>query len=186
LAHDDANAVKYFNDVKSGVTEVHHNLREVMTYFRTRMDPLGLLHAINGIANGFYDRTGIALQVKNSVLHLGLSDEQEIQVFHIVQEALANTAKHSMARQAVVAIDQTVAGLSFLVEDDGLGLATPSVSTIVAMAREMSPSNHFGMEIMRNRAQRLGATLEVNTNERGGTQVRLLIPASILMPARQH
>jgi len=186
LAHDDANAVKYFNDVKSGVTEVHHNLREVMTYFRARMDPLGLLHAINGIANGFYDRTGIALQVKNSVLHLGLSDEQEIQVFHIVQEALANTAKHSMARQAVVAIDQTVAGLSFLVEDDGLGLATPSVSTIVAMAREMSPSNHFGMEIMRNRAQRLGGVLEVNTNERGGTQVRLLIPASILMPARQH
>jgi len=186
LAHDDLQSVKYFNDVKAGISEVHHNLREVMTYFRARMDPLGLLHAIHGIARGFYDRTGIQLEVKNSVTNLGLSDEQEIQVFHIVQEALANTAKHSMARQAMVAIDQTAAGLEFLIADDGLGMAAPSVSTIVAMAKEMTTSNHFGLEIMRNRAQRLGGSLEVNTNERGGTQVRLLIPSCVLTPERQH
>lgn len=186
LAHDDANSVRYFNDVKSAVGEVHHNLREVMTYFRARMDPLGLLHAINGIALGFFDRTGIALEVKNSVRHLGLSDEQEIQVFHIVQEALANTAKHSMARHAVVAIDKTAAGLTFVVEDDGLGMATPSVSTIVATAKEMTSSSHFGLDIMRSRAQRIGGSVEVVTNERGGTRVRLLIPATVLNPVSRH
>ena len=53
LAHDDRSSVKYFDDVKLAVGEVHHNLREVMTYFRTRMDPLGLLHALQGIADGY-------------------------------------------------------------------------------------------------------------------------------------
>ena len=40
-------------------------------------------------------------------------------MFHIVQEALANIAKHSMARHAVVAIDRTPQALEFLIEDDG-------------------------------------------------------------------
>ena len=182
LAHDDLQSVKYFNDVKNAVGEVHHNLREVMTYFRARMDPLGLLHAIDGIAKGFFDRTGIKLEIRNSVRQLGLNDEQEIQVFHIVQEALANTAKHSMARHAMVGIDRTEAGLEFCIEDDGLGMGVPSVSTIVAMAKEMTSSSHFGLEIMRSRAQRLGGSMDVSTNERGGTRVRLLIPANVLSP----
>jgi two-component system nitrate/nitrite sensor histidine kinase NarX len=182
LAHDDLQSVKYFNDVKSAVGEVHHNLRDVMTYFRARMDPQGLLHAIDGIANGFFDRTGIKLEIRKSVGQLDLNDEQEIQVFHIVQEALANTAKHSMARHAVVAIDRTAAGLEFCIEDDGLGMGVPSVSTIVAMAKEMASSSHLGLEIMRSRAQRLGGSMEVSTNEGGGTRVRLLIPSRVLSP----
>nr|MBP9150214.1 hypothetical protein [Rhodoferax sp.] len=182
LAHDDPSACKYFNDVKSAVGEVHHNLREVMTYFRARMDPLGLMHAIEGVSKGFFDRTGITLEIRNSVRQLGLNDEQEIQVFHIVQEALANTAKHSMARHAFISISKCTDGLEFCIEDDGLGVPAPSVSTIVAMAKEMTTPSHFGLEIMRSRAQKLGGSIEVGTNQRGGTRVRLLIPDSVLSP----
>lgn len=178
LAHDDPSSLKYFSDVRSAVGEVHSNLREVMTYFRTRMDPLGLLHALQGIANGFFSRTGITLEIRNSAKNLNLTDEQEVQVFHIVQEALANIAKHSMARRAVLAIDKTPQRLEFLIEDDGLGMAAPSVSTIVTMARGLASATHFGLEIMQSRAQRLGGSIEVGTNDGGGTRVRLVLPAS--------
>ena len=178
LAHDDTRAIKYFSDVKQAVGEVHDNLREVMTYFRTRMDPLGLLHALQGIADGFYGRNGISLEIRNTVRHLNLSDAQEVQVFHIVQESLANIAKHSMARHAVVAINKTPAGLEFVIEDDGLGMAAPGVSTIVTTAKGLSASTHFGLEIMQSRAQRLGASLEVGENAGGGTRVRLLLPTA--------
>jgi len=186
LAHDDLHSVRYFEDVKKAVGEVHHNLREVMTFFRARMDPLGLLNALNGIASGFFDRTGIRLEIRNSVRNLGLSDEQEMQVFHIVQEALANTAKHSMARAALVTIDKSRHGLEIAVEDDGLGMAVPSVSTIVTMAKEMTANSHFGLEIMKSRAQRLGGTVEVSTNEGGGTRVHLSIPSSVLPAFKCH
>ncbi|MDO8767990.1 MAG: ATP-binding protein [Burkholderiaceae bacterium] len=178
LAHDDPSSLKYFSDVRSAVGEVHDNLREVMTYFRTRMDPLGLLHALQGIADGFFSRTGITLEIRNSAQNLNLTDEQEVQVFHIVQEALANIAKHSMARRAVLVIDKTPQRLEFLIEDDGLGMAAPSVSTIVTMAKGLAPSTHLGLEIMQSRAQRLGGSLEVGMNDGGGTRVRLLLPAS--------
>ena len=180
LAHDDPRSLKYLSDVKKGVGEVHDNLREIMTYFRTRMDPLGLLHALQGIVDGFFDRTGITLEIRNSAQILGLSDEQEVQVFYIVQEALADIAKHSLARRAVVAIDKTPTRLEFLIEDDGLGLAEPAVSSIVTAASGLAPSVHLGLDIMRSRAQRLGASLDVTGHDGCGTRVRLVLP---LQPA---
>ncbi len=178
LAHDDASSLKYFSDVKKAVGEVHDNLREVMTYFRTRMNPLGLLHALQGVADGFAGRNGITLEIRNSAQNLGLTDEQEIQVFYIIQEALANIAKHSMARHAVVMIDRTPQRLEFLIEDDGLGMASPSVSTIVTTAQGLASAAHFGMDIMQGRAQRIGGCLEVGRNDGGGTRVRLILPAN--------
>ncbi len=175
LAHDDQSSLKYFTDVKNAVAEVHHNLREVMTYFRTRMDPLGLLHALQGIADSFFERIGITLEIRNSAKNLNLSDEQEVQVFHIVQEALANIAKHSMARHARLTIDKTAHRLEFLIEDDGQGMASPGAQASLTGA---SPATHLGLEIMQGRAQRLGGSIEVGRNEGGGTRVRLVLPAN--------
>ncbi len=175
LAHDDERSLKYFGDVKKAVGEVHDNLREVMTYFRTRMDPLGLLHALQGIADGFFDRTGILLEVRNLAQNLDLSDEQEVQVFHIVQEALANIAKHSMAKHAVITIARTPQTLEFLVEDDGLGL-TVSGNQAAALTR----NSHLGLEIMQGRARRLGGSLDVGVSVGSGTRVRLQLPVGAL------
>jgi two-component system nitrate/nitrite sensor histidine kinase NarX len=178
LAHDDRRSLKYLSDVKQGVGEVHDKLREVMTYFRTRMDPLGLLHALQGVADGYFDRVGISLEIRNSVHSLNLTDEQEVQVFYIVQEALANIAKHSMARRAIVSIARDDQQLEFRIEDDGLGMDEPSVSTLVTLAKGLAPSNHFGLDIMQSRAKRLGGSLVVGPNDGGGTRVRLLLPVA--------
>ncbi len=176
LAHDDQRSLKYLSDVKTGVGEVHDKLREVMTYFRTRMDPLGLLHALQGVADGYFDRVGISLEIRNLAHGLNLSDEQEVQVFYIIQEALANIAKHSMARRAIVSIARDHQHLEFRIEDDGLGMDEPSVSTLITLAKGLAPSNHFGLEIMQSRAKRLGGSLVVGPNDGGGTRVRLLLP----------
>ncbi len=176
MAHDETKAIKYFSDLKTAVTEVHDNLREVMTYFRTRMDPLGLMHALSTLADSYFGRNAITLEIHNAVPNLDLSDEQEIQVFYIIQEALANIAKHSMARHAVVKISRTPQHLEFVIEDDGLGMDEPSVSTIVTSARPLIPSTHFGLDIMQSRAQRLGGTLEAGSMDGVGTRVRLRIP----------
>ncbi len=168
LAHDDAQSLKYLGDVKKAVGEVHHNLREVMAYFRTRMDPLGLLHALKTVEDSFFERTGIALKVRNLAQNLHLSDEQEVQVFHIIQEALANISKHSRAQQAVLTLQRSAAGLEVLIEDDGRGMVTPDAD-----------STHYGLDIMQGRAQRLGGRIEVGPHPKGGTRVRLVLPNAV-------
>lgn len=165
LAHDDVRSLKYFSDVKSAIGEVHDNLREVMTYFRTRMNPLGLLHAVQGIANRFFDRTGITLEIQGPTQSIDLTDAQEIQVFHIIQEALANISKHSGARNAVVKIERTSAEVRVWIEDDGQGIAGMPVQ-----------AGHFGMEIMQSRAQRMGGSITVAPSVQGGVSIALSIP----------
>jgi nitrate/nitrite-specific signal transduction histidine kinase len=92
------------------------------------------------------------------VRQLGLNDEQEIQVFHIVQEALANTAKHSMARHAWSFHRQvTPMGWSFV-------LRTMAWACTCALGfddcRHGQGNDKFqailGLEIMRSRAQTPG------------------------------
>ncbi len=137
------------------------------------------------IEKNFEDRTGISLEIKNEVPHLDLTAEQEDQIFHIIQESLANIAKHSMARHAVVSIVELNDMLEFSIEDDGLGLQDPSVATIVTAAHELIPSTHIGLDIMRGRAQKLGGHIEVSENEGGGTRVYLKIPTSSSQQATQ-
>ena len=166
LEHDDQRALRYFSDVKQAVGSVHANLREIMTNFRTGMDPQGLLHALKGIADEFTDRTGIALEFVCGVPDLGLSVEQEVQIFHIVQEALANISRHAQARQARLTVRRGDRQLEVLVEDDGRGLAGGAVAG----------DSHFGLGIMKERAQRLGGTIAIGPRASGGTRVCLTVP----------
>jgi len=171
--HDDARALKYHDDLRQAVTEAHASLREILTHFRTRMDPKGLLHALRALQAGYLDRHGIELAIDAQAAAPELSVEQEVQVFHIVQEALANVAKHSRARHARVTVERSADALRFVVEDDGAGLQPPSAGQSVACAAE---GTHFGLEIMRERAQRIGGTLHVQSRPGGGTRVCLSIP----------
>ncbi len=174
LAHDDQRSLGYHADLRQAVSQAHSSLRELMAHFRTRFDPKGLLHALQSVQAGYEGRTGIHLLLDNRAADLKLSVEQEVQVFHIVQEALANAAKHSHARQARVLIEQSAQQLDIVVEDDGAGLpATAGAPAGPGAAGEP----HFGLQIMQERAQRLGGSLSVQPRPGGGTRVQLSIPA---------
>lgn len=165
-AHDDGLSQKYFDDVEQAVGCIQTNLREIMTNFRTAMDPQGLLHAVQGLATEFRQRAGIALQLQCEVSDLGLSVEQEVQVFHIVQEALANIGRHAGAQQAWLTLSHSGSHLDVRVEDDGRGL----------IKQPADGSAHFGLGIMQERAQRLGGVVAISPRSGGGTLVRLTVP----------
>lgn len=159
-------ALRYLSDVKQAVASVHSNLRQIMTNFRCAIDPQGLLHALEGLADEFTHRTAVAMTYVCDVTDLGLSVEQELQVFHIVQEALANISHHAQARQACLTIRRVACDLEFLIEDDGRGLAD----------RVVAGDSHFGLGIMKERAQHLGARIVIGAGAKGGTRVCLVVP----------
>lgn len=173
LQHDDAQSMRYFSDVKRAVGDIHASLREIMVNFRASMDPQGLLPALKGLADGFHHRTGIELAFTCDTPDLGLAVEQEVQIFHIVQEALANVGRHAHARNVCLSIEQRAGQLEVLVEDDGQGL---SADLQPASDSVLSSESHFGLTIMKERAQRLGGVLDIEPRAEGGTRVRLRVP----------
>jgi signal transduction histidine kinase len=91
-------------------------------------------------------------------------------VYAIGREALVNSFRHSGARR--VEVDLEYAGqLRVIVRDDGCGIE----SRLLQISRD----GHFGLSVMRERAERIGAKLKLLSRPGTGTEVELCVPGSI-------
>jgi len=176
-------AGKYSGDVAQALDMAYGQLRELLTQFRNRMDPLGLVHALHEMAAGFQDRTGIVLEFDNRVSDLRLSVDQEAQVFFIIQEALANVVRHSGATRAKLSLEGAGDYYVATVEDNGRGGQGFFAIANRTSGFEEHPRlrDHFGLTIMRERARKIGGRIEVANLPQRGFRVRLAFP---VMPLR--
>jgi two-component system nitrate/nitrite sensor histidine kinase NarX len=165
-----AQSLKYFRDIHEVLGEAHAGLRQLITHFRQPLDRQGLVHALENTARTFRDRTGVELRIENRARGVRLPAEQEAQVYQIVREALANVIKHAGASNARVVLERTARSFRVSVEDDGAGASLGR--------RRPGPAGgeHYGLEIMRERARRIGGRLRIVSAPGKGTQVRLSIP----------
>lgn len=170
------------NDIKSGQTEridrtlteldtgVHESLgdvRELLVHFRTRTNHEDIVPALKTTLKKFEHQTGLSTHLEVEGDGLPLPADTQVQVLHVVQEALSNVRKHAQAHQVWLEVQQSPAW-RVEVRDDGLGFDAEH-----AKADEM----HVGLRIMRERAHSIGATVEVASVPGSGTCVVLKLPA---------
>lgn len=98
------------------------------------------------------------------------SPEVEINLYRIVQEALNNTAKYAKASRGSVMIEKSQTSIRLIVEDDGVGFDTD----LIPVGRP----NYRGLGIvgMRERAELLGGTLEIESQPGKGTTIFVRVP----------
>ncbi|MBI3524815.1 MAG: GAF domain-containing protein [Betaproteobacteria bacterium] len=175
---DGQRAGKYAGDVGQALDDAYLRLRELLTQFRSTMDPLGLLHSLDNVAADFMERTGITLQYRNRITDLRLTVDQEAQVFYIIQEALANVARHSGATQASLTLEGSGDHYVATVEDNGKGGQGFFAIANRTGGFEEHPGlrDHFGVTIMRERAQKIGGQVAISNLPAGGVRVRLTFP----------
>jgi two-component system nitrate/nitrite sensor histidine kinase NarX len=89
-----------------------------------------------------------------------------------VQEALANVARHSGAKRARLLMEERGGECVISVEDDGSGFFALGGTDSAPGLR-----HHLGVNIMRERAQRIAGRLEIANLPRGGARVTLVFPA---------
>jgi two-component system nitrate/nitrite sensor histidine kinase NarX len=88
------------------------------------------------------------------------------QVLRVAREALLNAQKYSQANRITIDLTQSNGNLTMVVQDDGIGFdPQPPVST--------NRSGHFGLNIMRARAARLGGNLDIRSSPGSGTRISL-------------
>jgi signal transduction histidine kinase/ligand-binding sensor domain-containing protein len=98
-----------------------------------------------------------------------LPPEMEREILRIAQEAIHNVKKHSGARRLAVQLTYEAAAIELEVSDDGRGGAPETRETA---------GGRFGLTGMRERAEAIQGTLELNSATGKGTTVRLRAPAS--------
>jgi two-component system nitrate/nitrite sensor histidine kinase NarX len=154
--------------MREGIQDSYDTVRELLVHFRLKVDHVELDDAIRSALEKFEGQTGI----RTSFAKVGQSAPaapSAIQVLHILQEALSNVRKHAHATKVDVQVRGGKESI-IAVRDDGKGFDPESVV-------EKSGS-HVGIDIMRERAHRIGARLDLQSTPGSGTCVTLVLPQS--------
>ena len=139
------------------------------------LDDFGLPEALRAHLRGFSRRTGIRAQLTHERMDDRLSPELEVCVYRIVQEALTNVARHSGASSCTVSLVRRDGLLHLTIEDDGRGISATAL-------RPVDARRGLGLIAMRERAQALAGTFEVDNRREGGTRVIVRLPAPAVEP----
>lgn len=148
--------------------QAYTDARESILALRTQVgpdQPLG--PTLTEFLDAWQAQSGIRTELEVDD-DLELEPMVELQLLRIIQEALANTRKHSGATEAQIALRRSAGGLSVRVEDNGQGFDP------AALARSDFP--RFGLSIMRERTESVGGALEIDSSPGGGTRVKIDIP----------
>ena len=144
------------------ITQANQELRELMCNFRVPLDPRGIEASLENLVNSFRAEENIAtyLQVEGK---FDLTSETEMQIMRITQEALSNIRKHAKARNVRI-LFSAEPQCQLLIEDDGVGFKKDTLDTEVM-------GNNIGMNIMKERASRIGAHIDIESEVDEGTRV---------------
>jgi two-component system, NarL family, sensor kinase len=139
------------------------------------LEQTGLAAALSLEARHWQARTGIPARVRTHALPvpLPLDPQTEVALFRIVQEALANVARHSRAGRVDIRLEQRGGVLRLGVRDDGDGFDPTARAP-----------GCFGLVGMAERARLVGAALEVQSSPGSGTRVTVRVPnGDLAVPA---
>lgn len=153
-------------ELDHGISTAYRQLREVLSAFRLQLSGAGFPGAVNTAVDAFRNRTGLEITVKNALIGVELSSNDQIHFIQILREALANVEKHARATKVEVCIERAPDGACTMqVVDNGVGIP-----------EHAEKENHFGLSIMRERAAALGAVLSISRRPEGGMIVFMSRP----------
>lgn len=161
---DNPQAMPIAEELKLGLNAAYRELRELITTFRLRVDERGFSAALQETVEEFSRKCGFPIALDNRLSGIVLTANEEMHVIRIIREALANIEKHAAASSAGIEIGLDEARrVRVCVRDNGRGFDP-----------QTAPRNHYGLIIMRDRAQILDdGKVEVSSPPEGGTVVCL-------------
>jgi PAS domain S-box-containing protein len=136
------------------------------------LDDLGLAPAIDWLVQNFRQRSGVACALELDEA-LELQEPHATAVFRMVQESLANVAKHAQATQARVKVAREDGEILLVVEDDGVGFRPD----------DPRKPQSLGLVGLRERAYLLQGSVQVASEPGRGSRIEARIPVPGPEPA---
>jgi two-component system, NarL family, sensor histidine kinase UhpB len=145
---------------RHGTEEVRRIARQLRP---EALEDLGLQSALAALATAVGEPASLRIE-RQLEPALPLSEEHELVVYRIAQEALTNVARHADATEVQLRLERADEQVILIVRDDGRGLPPGAFR-----------SSH-GVRGMRERAMLIGAQLTISGPPDGGTEIKLSIP----------
>jgi two-component system, NarL family, sensor histidine kinase UhpB len=155
-------------------TEIGEALERIRRFARglrpPALDELGLIPALESHVRGIAESVGVPIRVEAEPIVDLLSQQAELALYRIAQEAISNAVRHAEPGRVDVRIERTRGAVALTVTDDGCGFVVEAVSE--------SDDSGLGLFGMKERAAYVGGQLAIRSHPGRGTEVRALIPVS--------
>ncbi|MBT8121029.1 MAG: GAF domain-containing protein [Gammaproteobacteria bacterium] len=162
---DESTTWQQLERIEHSLDEANTELRGLIANFRAPSSNRGLVEAIEQVVNQFRNETRIRTYLQKDCTPRSFSKDTEIQILRIIQEALWNIRKHSQAKTVRILLrDNQGTHCHVLIEDDGVGINKQVYG---------SAGEHVGLTIMRERANKIGGNLRIESEPGEGTRVVL-------------
>lgn len=149
-----------------------HSVRRIASELRPGvLDQLGLVSGLEWLLNEFERRTEIHTTIITTGVEKNIDADISTALFRITQEALTNIARHAGASSVETRLSGTETALVLCVKDDGSGFNPTEKSSVPSL----------GLLGMRERAWRLGGTVNIISVPGQGTELLVTIPRSGLL-----
>jgi signal transduction histidine kinase len=159
---------KQLLQVSGLLDQVGNQLRQLSHELRpTMLDDLGLVPAVRHLAGSVAQRTDLSIRVR-STMRGRLPAPVEIGVYRVIQEALANAAKHSRAKIVTIEIERNRKRLLCTVKDDGVGFKPEGMHS-------GNGRKGLGFRGIRERLHGLGGTVRVLSRPGRGCTLEFMI-----------
>lgn len=146
---------------RAGLQETRRALRALRAQ---PIEELGLPLALRELVGDAAERADLALEADIPPKVPALSPTLEQCLYRIAQEAVSNAVHHANARHLRIAL-QVSDKVTLCVADDGRGISPD----------QLDQPGHYGLAGMRERAERVGGTLTIESPPEGGTVVQLTL-----------
>jgi len=156
------------DELESLAEQTIENLRRLTRALRPiYLEDLGLVTALEMLTRETSQANLLEVNFQLSGHERRLSREEELSMYRIAQEALNNVVRHSKATHADLKITFASSVITLDVIDNGNGFVVPKSPT------DFAPSGHFGLLGVHERADLIGAKLEIESALGGGTRLKV-------------
>lgn len=157
-------------EIESMISQTMQELRRLTRALRPiYLEELGLVAALDMLAAEMSETAQIPVHFVAEGEEHRLPDHVEIAVFRITQEALSNIMRHAEASHAAIKILFMTNKITITITDDGKGFTLPSNPS------DLSREGHYGLLGIYERAELIGANIDLQSDANKGTQITLEI-----------
>jgi two-component system, NarL family, sensor histidine kinase DegS len=165
---DTSQAREELNNLKASAMGTFQKVRNFIFELRPMMlDDLGLAPTVRRYADAFKEQAGLEIGVTITGHERRLEPYLEVMLFRAIQELLGNAARHSQASLVKVILDLGEDRVRVSVDDNGKGFDPDSIQQ----------GNSLGLKLIRERAEMLGGSFEIDSAVGKGTRILFAVPA---------
>ena len=146
---------------RAGLAEARRSVRGLRS---SELDSQSVGEALRARTDLMESAGGIVIRLNIEGDDTAIAEPVAAELFRIAEEALTNVQRHADARHALVNLQVREHDFRLVIEDDGVGMA-PGAAAAAG----------FGLTGMRERAERAGGKLSIESDPGEGTRVEVTI-----------